>query len=170
MAGNKDSAPVAVRRNLATGEIIIEWFPSSEIARNWVDAYNVNNPIGFAEIVIEDVDVMTSISIVNNIPERVYYFEQMCRDKVPQRFREGDGTHDSKLGIDIFDLSRRDKVGHIKGCLTDRQRAYLLQYRYFLQLREGKSHADLCQNMRPLWDDNLLNQSEKQKMYEDGAH
>jgi len=137
MTGKRDSAPVAVRRTDATGKTIISWFPNSEIAKSWVEAYNADNKTGFAEIVIEDVDVMTSINIINNIPEKINYFVQMCRDKVPQRFRKEPEDDKLTLGIDMDELARRDKTSPVVGCLTNKERAYLLQYRYFLVLRSG---------------------------------
>ena len=137
MAGSKDSAPVAVRRTDGTGKTIISWFPNSEIAKSWVEAYNADNTTGFAEIVIEDVDVMTSINIINNIPEKVNYFVQMCRDKIPQRFRKEPEDEPPTWGIDMDELARREKTSPAVGCLTNKERAYLLQYRYFLALRSG---------------------------------
>ena len=161
MAGNKDSAPVAVRRITKDSETIISWFPNSEIAQIWVEAYNADNTTGFAEIVIEDVDVMTSINIVNNIPEKVNYFVQMCRDKIPQRFRKEPEDDQLTWGIDMDELARREKTSPAVGCLTNEERAYLLQYRYFLVLRSGCAVDPLLKK---------ANTSEIQVTHDDGSH
>ena len=137
MTENKDSSPVAVSRTIAKEKTVISWFPNSTVAQSWVESYNANNPTGFAEIVVEDVDFMTSINIVNNIPEKVNYFIQMCDDKFPKRFRKDYNGKHSEWGIDMDDLARREKKSPVVGCLTNKERAYLLQYRYFLSLRSG---------------------------------
>jgi hypothetical protein len=123
MAGNKDSAPVAVRRITKDGETIISWFPNSLIAQIWVEAYNADNTTGFAEIVIED-DQLT-------------------------------------WGIDMDDLARREKTSTAVGCLTNEERAYLLQYRYFLVLRSGCVVDPLMKKS---------NRSDIQVIYDVGSH
>ena len=161
MAGSKDSAPVAVRRIDATGKTIISWFPNSEIAKSWVEAYNADNTTGFAEIVIEDVDVMTSINIVNNIPEKVNYFVQMENDKFPKRLKKDGAANDAAWGIDMDALPRREKTSPAIGCLTNEERAYLLQYRYFLVLRSGCAVDPLMKK---------ANTSDIQVTHDDGSH
>ena len=161
MTGKRDSAPVAVRRTDATGKTIISWFPNSEIAKSWVETYNADNKTGFAEIVIEDVDVMTSINIVNNIPEKVNYFVQMCRDKIPQRFRKEPEDDQLTWGIDMDELAIREYPSPENGYLTDRDRACLLQYRYFLALRSGCVVDPLMKKAKT---------SDIQVIYDDGSH